>query len=344
MSGLTLTARCHCSFASFTYTIPHSALPLKASLCHCNSCRYASGQLLATFAVMPSTIPRPDFSRLNSYASSSELTRYSCPKCGAYVGNTEPDEWEFASGMLTSTEGLLDRVQMWIEDTKDGGASIWLQKGHGTNPIRRLRDRQSAEATDSIIEEMRDKSQQEISSSTKPRPSYLTASCHCGAISFSLRPPPTHKYPAFLDACTTCRQTSGFEITSWIHAPQSHLSTTPNPANPSSDSSSPSTSTSASTPHPSNPNLLHYSSSEGVHRYSCKTCTASAFYVNDKRGDSVDIAMGLLRGQGGARAEEWVEWMRGPQYVGDAVDGQAGLVGALGEGMGHLPAEEEDED
>lgn len=54
MFDLTLGARCRCSFVSFTYNIPHFALPLKASFRRCNLCRYASGQFFATFAVMPS--------------------------------------------------------------------------------------------------------------------------------------------------------------------------------------------------------------------------------------------------------------------------------------------------
>ncbi|KAF7507698.1 hypothetical protein GJ744_010127 [Endocarpon pusillum] len=275
---------------------------------------------------MPSGVPRPDFSHLSAYVSSPQVTRYSCPKCGAYVGNIEPDEWEFASGMLNSTEGLLDRVQMWIEDTKDGGASIWLRKGHGTNPNRHLRDRKSSEATDSIIIDLSQNSKQQVSST--PRPPSLKGSCHCGAVSFLLQPstPPSssettgtaHRYPAFLDACTSCRLTSGFEITSWIRAPQSHLfHASPNPSDtsPSASSKQDENQNPDYPLNPTNPSLVHYSSSPGVHRYSCKTCTASAFYVNDsKKGESVDVAMGLLRAESGARAEEWLDWKRGPEF------------------------------
>jgi hypothetical protein len=52
--------------------------------------------------------------------------------------------------------------------------------------------------------------------------------------------------------------------------------------------------------------------------------------------------MGLVRAGvgadgGGARAEGWVRWMRGPEFAGDAVDGvEEGLVGALVEGMAGL--------
>ncbi len=349
MSDITLTARCHCSFASFTYTIPRSAIPLKAAVCHCNSCRYAAGQLFATYVVMPSSIPSPDFSHLKSYNSSSNIARYFCPKCGAYVGNIEPNEWEFATGMLNSTEGLLDRVQMWIEDTKDGGASIWLKKSHGTNPTRHLRDRGSSEATDTIINDLSHNSKQQISCT--PRTPFLKGSCHCGAVSFLLQPPTPpsssettstpHRYPAFLDACTSCRLTSGFEITSWMRAPQSHVfkhqsdhsSSTSSNRNENENTNYPLT--------PENPSLHHYSSSPGVHRYSCKTCPASVFYVKDSnKGESVDIAMGLLRAESGARAEEWVDWKKGPEFGEEGTD--AVFVAALKEGMRHLPEEEEE--
>ncbi|ERF68461.1 hypothetical protein EPUS_03779 [Endocarpon pusillum Z07020] len=299
---------------------------------------------------MPSGVSRPDFSHLSAYVSSPQVTRYFCPKCGAYVGNIEPDEWEFASGILNSTEGLLDRVQMWIEDTKDGGASIWLKKGHGTNPTRHLRDRKSSEATDSFIVDLSQNSKQQVSSTSRP-PS-LKGSCDCGAVSFFLQPPTPpsssettstpQRYPAFLDACTSCRLTSGFEIACWIRAPQSHLfHASPNPSDASpSPSSKQDENPNLNYPlTPTNPSLLHYSSSPGVDRYSCKTCTASAFYVNDKnRGESVDVAMGLLRAESGARAEEWLDWKRGPEFAEEGTD--AVFVAALEEGMRHLPEDE----
>lgn len=75
------------------------------------------------------------------------MTRYSCPKCGAYVGNSEPDEWEFATGMLSSVQEPLDRVQMWIEDTRRRGRQHLAQeKANGTNSIRHLRERSTSEA------------------------------------------------------------------------------------------------------------------------------------------------------------------------------------------------------
>lgn len=137
---LTLTATCFCKLFHTAYTIPASSTPLKASICHCTTCRKTSGHLFAAFAVIPST-HRPDVSALTAYASSDALTRYFCPRCGASIANFEAHEWEFTTGVLARAGGgLLNRVQLWLDDTRDGGAGLWLNDSHSE---RHIRDRTS---------------------------------------------------------------------------------------------------------------------------------------------------------------------------------------------------------
>ena len=56
--------------------------------------------------------------------------------------------------------------------------------------------------------------------------------------------------------------------------------------------------------------LKQYNSSEGIWRAFCGVCGAVVFYHNDKRPDLIDVSVGLMEAESGARAEEWLEWSR----------------------------------
>ncbi len=330
MSTNTITLRisCHCKHVSYTYTLPSTAFPLKSSICSCNICRHSTGLLAASYAVIPSP-DRPDVSHLTSYASSSTLTRFFCPKCGAHVGNFEEGEWEFATGLLDRTEGLLDRVLMWMEDTKDGGVASWLTElPEGMKYKRMLRDRDSAEVSDEALLRMEKGAAAIIGSGSGPDKdqSRLYASCHCGGIQFYITRPSEHtpcdkkrgkwwlrgsgnQYLAKNDSCTSCRLVTGFELISWTYLPQQNIfSLDGSPLTLSTD-------TSLTT-------LAHYDSSPGVHREFCSKCGATMFYRNDNREPQIiDIGVGLFKSESGARAEDWFSWDTGKvSYAEDAID------------------------
>ena len=54
--------------------------------------------------------------------------------------------------------------------------------------------------------------------------------------------------------------------------------------------------------------LAEYRSSEGVRRYFCSKCSATVFWCCDVRPDLIDVSVGLLDAEEGARAESWLEW------------------------------------
>ena len=311
--NITLNARCHCGRASYSYNLPPTAFPLKSTLCHCNSCRHASGLLFATFAVIPSP-HRPDFAHLTAYASSQALTRYFCPTCGAHMGNFESGKWEFATGVLDQTAGILERVQLWVEDTRDGGAAVWITPGAWPFAVY-VRGRGSGEVTDAMIEGMVVKSQ--IGSSSEEK---LQGHCHCGDVKFTLARSDraNGKYEAGLDGCTSCRTSTGFEITSWVFGvPRGKIT--------GSDGGSSFDGILAST--------THYKTSAAIDRYSCSRCGAIVFCGHQGR-DPVDIGVGLLDAKSGARAEEWLDWKGDDEcleYGEDALD--QGLVVAFQRGM-----------
>jgi hypothetical protein len=342
----TLNATCHCTLFHATYTLPSSSLPLKASICHCTTCRKTSGHLFATFAVIPSP-HRPDVSALTAYASSGSLTRFFCPRCGASIGNFEPEEWEFASGVLDQAGGLLNRVQMWLEDTKDGGAGLWLNDAHYQRHIRgRSSEKLGFGDVKAIAEGSRKGSKAASSGSDSGQlkrehvqEDVLNASCRCEAVSFQILRPDTdsngndsNKYSAGLDACTSCRTVTGFEITSWAFVPRNRFRSSIHHSGSENNN-----------PQPLDlldmPALSYYKTSPNVTRGFCSTCGANVLYYRHRgrtgKEDTIDIAAGLLESGAGVRAEDWLVWDHYGEdivaYREDAID--KGLVEGLVKGI-----------
>jgi len=329
---ITIRASCHCKSASYSYTLPASCFPLKSSICNCNSCRHVTGQLAASFAVIPSAT-RPDVSRLSSYASSDHLTRYFCPRCGAHVATFDAEEWEFCSGILNDTRELLNRVQLWVADTRDGGLSAWLSEIGSERATRYLEARDSEEATEEMFSQW-SKRAAKVDEGTKKTAGEdrLYGSCHCKGVEFYItRPsgePRGHhesgkwwlgddgrRYTAYLETDESCRLTTGFEFSSWLVIPRINIFGTHGapfdiPAS----------------------TLQQYDSSPGVHRYFCGRCGASVFYRSDSRIlDIWDIAVGLLRSDRGAGAQDWLEWRTEVNFIEEATD--ANLANSLADGL-----------
>jgi hypothetical protein len=314
----TLTATCHCTLFHTTYALPSSSLPLKSAICHCTTCRKTSGHLFATFVVIPSP-DRPDVSALTGYASSGSLTRFFCPRCGASIGNFEPEEWEFASGVLDRTGGLLNRVQMWLEDTKDGGAGLWLNDAHYQ---RHIRGRTSEKLGFGDVKAMAEGSRKGSNAASSGSDSVqyerrdvqdvLDAGCRCGAVSFQILRPDTdsnesnsNKYPAGLDACTSCRTVTGFEITSWAFVPRNRIRSSVHHSSNENDNQQPLDLLDM-------PALSYYKTSANVTRGFCSTCGANVLYYRHRgrtgKEDTIDIAAGLLNSRVGVRADDWLVW------------------------------------
>ncbi|KPI40725.1 uncharacterized protein AB675_10598 [Cyphellophora attinorum] len=338
----TLQATCHCHTFSQTLTLPNTAFPLKSSICQCNTCRHVTAQLLSTFAVIPG--PLPDacfFTHLAKYESTKGFERWFCPVCGASVlnverrkGGTEVAEWEFATGVLEFPEqeklgkgpldGRLSRALMWVADTTDGGAVGWVNNGRGGEGLpggRFMKGRDSETISDTTAMEMMVSNAKGLASSPK-EDDVLRVHCHCRRVQLTIHAPSPAANPkdssAEFCACTSCRKSSGFEITSWAHVAKDKVTTTD--GRPHTEILT---------------ELAHYESSMGTHRYFCKTCGATIAYDRDdlKR---LDLALGLMDdGKGSGRFDEWFTWNpdgEGVAYMEDARD--RGFVSRLAEGVG----------
>jgi len=126
------------------------------------------------------------------------------------------------------------------------------------------------------------------------------------------------RYKAGNCACRSCRKASGFELQQWAFIPRANVKL-PAP----SSSYHHHTSNSSSSPSPSAASrptlqdftlpfgtLTGYHSSGGVTRYFCGRCGANALWTKKgSRAELLDVSVGLLDAESGARAEEWLEWV-----------------------------------
>ena len=292
MSTITIQGRCHCDHISYAHEVTRDAFPLKSSICHCTTCRKTTGQVIVSWAVLPL---QPDVSKLIGYKSSSTLTRYFCPTCGASVYNHEQvsdheEEWDFATGLWNKTEDLLNRVELWVGDTSDGGLSPWLKVDE-----KHVEDRQSS-------------SEVTFDSSGPTETKHLSASCRCGDIRFQISRPkaPTGTFEAYVDTCESCRRATGFEMAAWVDIPRRLLSPALSELK----------------------GLQCYQSSHGIWRDFCGRCGAKVFWRRDPevfgwKGDiddaPISVAPGLLDAPDGVRAESWLNWSH-IAFIGEAMD------------------------
>lgn len=281
MATVSVRAHCHCKRFDFSFDLPANHLPLQSAFCSCSSCRHATGQLAASFATvsLPQQELKLDVSRLSRYDTSEIRQRYFCPRCGANVVDLTDDKWRFCTGTIAETPDVaLERKLIFVEDTVDGGMAPWLK------------DVRKAFAEGSGSRELQDEALWTSSKKGSKGTETLLGKCHCGRVQFEILPPTDGQYyEAGLDACASCRLTTGFEISSWTSVPLTQvrlLGGAPllRPEEPSG-----------------------YESSPGVFRYFCGTCGAATFIVK-KDQSWVDIAAGLLRADEGARAESWLQW------------------------------------
>jgi len=248
----------------------------------------------------------------------------------------EDEEWEVATGVMSKTDGLVQiDSNIYCADTLDGGASDWIKTQNGEPVSSYPASRKPNDKNDDLP----------IPKGTSNSQTPLKASCHCSTVRFTISRPnatskdlwsplsdliiPFHtgdpqiknpdnvpwwlrdhdtKYLAGTCACRSCRLISGFEIQTWAFVPRVNISIVVPEGNGSKTGSAEVPLDFTTLP----PGVLKsYRSSPGVVREFCGTCGATAFWHDEERPDLVDVSVGLLEADEGARAEGWLDWWTG---------------------------------
>ena len=312
-------------------------------LCHCDDCRHSTGLLCASYVRIaePSSLTGLA-AHISGVAGGEKITRYFCRTCGCHVFRcTEKDgdkgTWEVATGVIAAAEGdrggqssgLPKTEHVHVEDTKDGGLAPWLGAG----------DHMKSDPNPSEI------------STPAAGDDVLPAECHCGNVKFHLTRPneaSTHprsqfpdlmiayhegspitpnpdnvkwwlragstKYLAGTCTCRSCRLISGFEVQTWTFVPRPNILFHVSSGHADAEGTVP-------LDFGTLPRgiLQGYESSPGVLREFCPVCGATVFWHDKWRPDVIDVSVGLLRAESGARAEGWLDWWKGRvSFVEDA--------------------------
>jgi len=348
---VTLTARCLCRAHSFTAAVPASALPLAATLCHCDSCRHLTGALFFVDVDWPGR--DDDVSGLRRYAFSDRIDIFFCGTCSSPLfcrGVDHGDPLCVNTGALDNGPGLVRYAKhIFVGDTLDGGASMWLRTRRDGSAVPRLATR-----TDSLAHEWPGP-EPSPDPDAVAGPERTPVRCRCGGVDLSLRSaadlasrapselpwfvdPKTYKYLANTDGCDSCRTTFGADLVNWTFALLTHVDYAP-AADQDPAAEFPRAvealhaAVSASDRDPRLGTLAVYESSPGVQRYFCSRCSASVFYAVNDRPEMIDVAVGLLHHPSGARAEGLLKWnLGGNRGIGSLDDTKGGWREDLAEG------------
>ncbi len=330
-----ITSTCACGSFNLQVDYQNSSLPIDRGLCLCNSCRRLSGSVGISYIIVPST-QRIDITKFNltSYKATDHLTRFFCSSCGAHclVLVSRNQTWHLATGLWDRTEGIIAWLGCkWVEDTLDGGVSVWLRDIVGPDgkkkPLRRwlLQDWGGGQLVpDHMPLNILPEEKKAITN-----PGKLEAQCHCGGVKFYITRPneaskkvqspfpdlmvPYHshssknpknetwwlrdndtKYLAGTCTCMSCRAASGFEIQPWAFIPKCNLEKEDGSAIDFDMGT-----------------LNSYESSKDIWRVFCRVCGATVFWHCKERPDLIDVSVGLLDPKEGARVEGWLDWWTG---------------------------------
>lgn len=324
---VTISAECLCKAHIFITEIPASKLPLPSNVCHCNSCRHSTGAMYVIETTWPQPIQNVDISGLITYRFSDNIVYRFCGTCSTlmfYESKSMPNKLGVYSGALKNIDANLLYLtkNIFVEDTLDGGASVWFRRPNSDG--RELR-RYTGFGRDSSEEmswdwPMASGSEAEVEERKERNP--LPVWCHCKGVKLQLNQgdygdrsredlpwfidPRTNKPLAVFDVCDSCRLHFGFEITNWTLASLDNISQadgSPMPRTTAKLKAAVDAGDSAQIG-----SLAYYQSSPGVQRYFCKSCSAAVFFACDDRPDMVDLAIGLLEAPDGARAENYLSW------------------------------------
>jgi hypothetical protein len=274
--------------------------------------------------------------KLRKYSLSEEVSSLFCERCSCqvFLHHKSADEYLVASGVLQHNGPIIKVLgHRFIGETSDGGLAkfmskvsfrdiIILNEETGEEQVRTTNadsipvHPRALQREDKLLVERHcgdvrffvtsPNPQSEKLSSPWPDvlvPYHSTSSKNAEDIKWWLRQDNT-KYLTGLCTCRSCRLSAGFPIQARAFIPRLNII---------SDDAGPFAMNSGY--------LRRFESSSNVYRESCKSCGATVFWHSEERPDLINVSVGLLRAQSGARAETWLEWDRSRvSFVEEAVD------------------------
>jgi hypothetical protein len=120
----TLEGGCACG----AFRFKASGAPIRASLCHCMTCRQVHGSAFGAYAIYPREQVRMS-GPLGTWQSSEEGRRHFCPTCGsvAYMEFVSRNEVDLPFGAFDDTGVFEPEYELWVKHREP-----WLP--HGMRP------------------------------------------------------------------------------------------------------------------------------------------------------------------------------------------------------------------
>jgi len=327
--SVSLTAHCLCKAHTFKAEVPQSQLPLQAHICHCESCRHALGSLYSVDLRWPTPRAEVDVSKLKVFHLFSTIDILFCPTCSSPMFFADRNDGDRLLGVFTGvlTNESVDLVefvdQIFVHDTLDGGASVWLRHNSNGSEIMRFKLDDQRNTPEKILGDW--PALPDLTGYETKTEDSVAVRCKCKGVDLVLHrgdfsdtnaedlpyniDPKTRKLLAGFCGCDSCRLQGGIDVFNWTFSQMENLSFG------KSDKAFP--------PHkddlkklvdskdPAIGSLAYYSSREDVDRYFCSECSACIFYATDSRPTIIDVAIGLLEAKDGARAEGILSWPYG---------------------------------
>jgi len=320
-----------------------SPLPVNATPCSCNACRYSTGMLY--FSCLPISSQPSTVGHLTEYNSSSKLSRYFCPTCGShmFVHVAKDDAWSVCSGVIDrvidhehaadlSLEKILQHE--FVGDSRDGGVAVCLGKIDG-RPVPLLsegpgegsfQEMSSLPSGSRGHREPSGPTTESIGSTDALKDAdELRGGCHCGGVAFRVSRPNvvaacSSPWPDLLVPYHSSSSENRQDVKWWLRAGGSKYlaglcacrscrlgSGSPIQAWAFVPKSNIFQVTGEGLTYEMG-TLTRVESSTDCYREFCRTCGATVFWHCRERPAVVDVSVGLLRAEEGSRAETWLHW------------------------------------
>lgn len=256
---------------------------------------------------------------------------------GAKNSNPEgapAEQYGVMTGALSNNgpDGLVrTENHVFVADTKDGGMSMFMRTPNGDGKEARRWMGLTSKSEELAFDWP---AGQASETEAQNKAVEIPIRCHCGGVDLIFQweeaeeefrskdkselpwfvHPETKKLMASIDPCDSCRVSSGVDFWAWTFVMLRHIGFAPEAGGDNSkfpdDTRNLKAAVSKKGPDrdPRLGTLDYFASSEDVQRYFCSRCSASVFYAVDDRPELVDLAVGLLDSEDGARAESLLCW------------------------------------